>query len=155
MSVWPDHYFYQNPSIATPFIKENVSPASIDLTLAPEYIDLRDGQRHTMGDGIDLWPGVAILACTVERIKLPPNCAGQVMLKSSAARRGLDHALAGWVDPGFEGDLTLELHAHRPVTLRPGERLVQMVVFDLSAFPLRPYGETGRYQGQRGPTEAR
>lgn len=142
--------------LTEPHIPENINPASIDLVLAPEYIDLRDGEAKLMpAEGIDLWPGIAILASTVEYIRLPVTAAGFVMLKSSAARKGLDHALAGWVDPGFEGNLTLELHAHRPVRLVPGERLVQMVVLECMGIPLRPYSVTGRYQGQQGPTAAR
>ena len=154
MTVWIDSNFHTS-RLVQPFIPENVNPASIDLTLDATYIDLRDGERKAIGDYLDIWPGVAILASTVEYVSLPDNCAGFVMLKSSAARKGLDHALAGWVDPGFQGNLTLELHAHRPVRLTPGERLVQMAVFWCQGVPIRTYAQTGRYQGQVGPTEAR
>jgi dCTP deaminase len=79
--------------------------------------------------------------------------AGAVYLKSSMARLGLDHALAGWVDPGFEGNLTLELHAHREITLHAGQRVVQIVLFDIDQTALRPY--SGKYKGQVGPTKAK
>lgn len=134
-----------------PFNPENVNPASIDLTLGESYIDLETGEE--LGGSFVLEPGQAILATTVEYIKLPPRYAASVYLKSSLARNGLDHALAGWVDPGFEGNLTLELHSHRPIKLSPGERIIQLVLLIMYKEPESPY--IGRYQGQRGPTRAR
>lgn len=140
--------------MVTPFDATNINPASIDLCLAPQWIDLRRDVQSEMAT-IHLEPGDAILASTMEYICLPRRAAAMVLLKSSLARKGLDHALAGWIDPGFEGTLTLELHAHRPITLLAGQRIVQMVVFSMAQVPQRAYGETGRYQGQTGPTKAR
>lgn len=96
---------------------------------------------------------MAILATTPEFVRIPNDAAATIYLKSSRAREGLDHALAGWIDPGFCGQITLELHAHRPVILTAGQRVVQLVMMSLTAPALKPY--SGRYQGQRGPTMRR
>lgn len=135
-----------------PFNERHVNPASVDLTLGQSYIDLATGEHALTGPFL-LMPGEAILATTAEYVHLPAVYAGAVYLKSSMARKGLDHALAGWVDPGFEGNLTLELHSHRPIELRPCQRIVQLVLYMMQCEPEMAYN--GRYQGQRGPTMAR
>jgi hypothetical protein len=105
-----------------------------------------------------LEPGVALLATTAERVRIPDRAiylsyqkpqedepshwlikgnVAELRLKSSAARNGLDHALAGWVDPGFDGTLTLELHAHRPIELFAGKAYVQMIVAAMLAAPTK------------------
>jgi dCTP deaminase len=136
-----------------PFNSGHINPASVDLTLGQSYIDLATDEEHLLTDQFLLMPGEAILATTVEYISLPASYAAAVYLKSSMARVGLDHALAGWVDPGFEGNLTLELHSHRPIELSPCQRVVQLVLYVMQMEPNASYN--GRYQGQRGPTMAR
>lgn len=136
-----------------PFNPEHINPASIDLTLGQSYIDLETNEEKMIDSPLVIKPGQAILATTAEYIKLPIAYAAAVYLKSSMARLGLDHALAGWVDPGFEGNLTLELHSHRIITLESGMRIVQMVLFRMQYEPENSY--MGRYQGQRGPTRAK
>jgi dCTP deaminase len=138
--------------LVSPYNPECINPASIDLCIAPNYIDLETGETLE-SDEIVIEPGMAILASTIEYVCIPRDAAATVYLKSSMARLGLDHALAGWVDPGFEGTLTLELHAHRPVVLTAGQRVVQLVLMEMAAEPEQAY--QGRYQGQTGPTEAR
>jgi dCTP deaminase len=137
-----------------PYDPALVNPASIDLRLGGEFINL-ETQLRLRTDEITIKPGQAILATTLEYIVMPSLYAGAVYLKSSMARLGLDHALAGWVDPGFHGELTLEFHSHRPVTLRKGQKVCQLVLYRLEAKPDRDYQITGRYNGQRGPTEAK
>ena len=136
-----------------PFDPALVNPASIDLRIGSCVValDMPGGELNCMT--IDLWPRKPILATTVEVVHLPDDIAGAVYLKSSWARRGLDHALAGWVDPGFCGQLTLELHSHRPLTIAPGSPVVQLVLMRLGEPTEMPY--QGRYQNQRGPTRAR
>lgn len=134
-----------------PFDIDCINPASIDLKLGGEFVDLELDIRFR-SNIITISPGDAILATTLEYIKMPANRVGVLYLKSSLARQGLDHALAGFVDPGFEGQLTMELHSHRPITLRPGQRIVQLVLYECYE-PARPYN--GRYQGQKGPTRAK
>lgn len=159
--------------LVEPYDPMAVNPASVDLRLGREFVNLSDrpvvyygdatckvedivhpGDRFH-ADGVWLEPGVALLATTLEYVRIPTTCAAQLLLKSSSARKGLDHALAGWIDPGFEGELTLEIHAHRPIELVAGTRMFQMTVAKMLGEPAKPYSLTGRYQGQRGPTEAR
>lgn len=148
----------------SPYMVEHVNPASIDLRLGAGVIWLGAGanggdERWELGgQALEIVPGMAILATTMEYIRLPADVAGAVYLKSSMARMGLDHALAGWVDPGFCGELTLEFHAHKRVRLYEGQRVCQLVLMKLCGRADRPYGSEGlgsRYQGQRGPTKAR
>lgn len=184
--------------LVEPYDPSLVNPASIDLRLGNEFVNRSpheityfavDGSEHEakpmdkfVASKVVLVPGVALLASTLEYVRIPatptlienpfysalqgadannpkqfllnPLCAS-VYLKSSAARRGLDHALAGWVDPGFEGELTLELHSHTEELIEAGKRYVQLVPLMMFAPPTKGYGEVGRYQGQTGPTEAR
>jgi deoxycytidine triphosphate deaminase len=80
---------------------------------------------------------------------------------SSLGRLGLlTHSTAGFLDPGFQGHVTLELSnvANLPITLYPGMRIGQVAVFQLTTPAERPYGSAGvgsKYQGQRGPTPSR
>ncbi len=135
-----------------PYDPDCVNPASIDLRLGDSFINLETGIEF-QSDEIMILPGEAILATTVEIITIPPNAVGNVYLKSSMARRGLDHALAGLCDPSFSGTLTLELHSHRPITLQAGQRVIQLVLIATKGYPLSSYN--GKYQGQRGPTRAK
>jgi dCTP deaminase len=135
-----------------PYDPECVNPASLDLKLSNYFICLGNSIK-TKSNSIVIEPGTAYLATTLEYIKMPSNAAGVVYLKSSLARRGLDHALAGWIDPGFCGELTMELHAHRPITLHAGQRIIQLVLYKTIDTPAKLYD--GKYQDQRGPTEAR
>jgi dUTPase len=80
---------------------------------------------------------------------------------SSLGRLGLlTHSTAGFIDPGFNGHITLELSnvANLPITLWPGMKIGQLCVFRLSSAAEHPYGSAvygSRYQGQRGPTPSR
>lgn len=137
-----------------PFRREQINPASLDLCIGTEVVELVGGKRVPIKkEGVFIGVGYPILATTVKYIKMPLDCAGVLYLKSTPARRGLDHALAGFVDPGFEGELTMELHAHRGVFLKCGQRIVQLVLYRLESLPEKGYH--GKYQGQRGPTRAR
>jgi len=135
-----------------PFDSGCVNPASLDLKLGNEFIDLATMLAFS-AEKVTLVHGDAILATTLEYIRMPANVAGSIYLKSTLARKGLDHSLAGWVDCSFLGELTLELHAHRPIELYAGQRILQMVFHVTLGTPAKRYH--GRYLGQRGPTPAR
>lgn len=108
-----------------------------------------------------LHPGACALVTTRERVKLDRHIAAQVTGKSSLARLFLViHTTAGWIDPGFEGQITLELVNHSPQTLvlHDGIKIAQLVVFRLSTPAARPYGSSGlgsHYHGQVGATASR
>ena len=153
----------RGPEIITPFREERVQPASYDLALGSEFIvfnaheelfldlgDLRDrsAQRIKTNKGVVLHPGEFVLGVTEERITLPNNIVGRLEGKSSIGRLGvLIHVTAGFVDPGWDGCLTLEIYNVRkiPVILRPGLPFCQISFYLMEAAALTPY--QGRYQG--------
>jgi dCTP deaminase len=108
-----------------------------------------------------LHPGEFVLGSTYEFVSLPDNVAARLEGKSSLGRLGLvTHSTAGFVDPGFNGHVTLELSnmATLPIKLWPGMKIGQLCFFQLSSPSETPYGSEkylNRYQGQRGPTASR
>ena len=108
-----------------------------------------------------LHPGEFVLGSTFEVVSLPDDIAARVEGKSSLGRLGLlTHATAGFVDPGFNGHVTLELSnvATLPIMLWPGMKIGQLAFFRLSSSAENPYGSErygSHYQGQRGPTASR
>lgn len=137
-----------------------VNPASLDVRLGHRLqverwwsrelrtIDISDAtQRRPYW----LQPGHFVLAETREVFNLPDHIAAQFMLKSSRAREGLEHLMAGYCDPGWHGSvLTMELHnsrRHHSIPLWPGLRIGQMVFHRMSERPLMNYAQTGRYNG--------
>ncbi len=159
----------------SPFDPERVQPASVDLLLdhyvrtlaGPRWavIDVADVRpRHTKlheigEDGWLLAPGDFILASTLERVILPEDLAARVEGKSSLGRLGLTvHVTAGFIDPGFCGQITLEIAnlSGRPIRLHRLMPIAQLCLIPMSAAPERPYGSAGNhYQDQYGPTESR
>lgn len=148
--------------MVAPFDPELVNPASLDVRLgrfirvesaqSPELI-LIDLELWDEQDPYMLRPGQFILAETMETFHLPDTIAAQFMLKSSRAREGLEHLMAGYCDPGWHGSkLTLELHNSRqlhPVAIWPGMKIGQMVFHRMDQPPLRSYAQTGRYNGDQ------
>ena len=108
-----------------------------------------------------LHPGEFVLGSTFEFVTLPDDIAARLEGKSSLGRLGLlTHSTAGFVDPGFQGHVTLELSntATLPIKLWPGMKIGQLCFFQLSSASENPYGSQkygSRYQGQRGPTASR
>ena len=108
-----------------------------------------------------LHPGEFVPGSTFEFVKLPDDIAARLEGKSSLGRLGLlTHSTAGFVDPGFQGHVTLELSntATLPIKLWPGMKIGQLCFFQLSSASENPYGSQkygSRYQGQRGPTASR
>ena len=148
--------------MVSPYDPELVNPASLDVRLGGTLlIESAQGPQlvpypldgHTLKEPYWLQPGQFCLAQTLETFNLPDNVAAQFMLKSSRAREGLEHLMAGYCDPGWsESVLTLELHNSRqlhPVALWPGMRIGQMVFHSMLSVPVRSYRETGRYNGDR------
>ena len=108
-----------------------------------------------------LHPGLFVLGTTIERVRVPDFLVSRVEGRSSLGRLAVAvHATAGFVDPGFEGQLTLELSnvGHVPVKLWPGMRICQLVFHELKSRCTRPYGgklRHSKYQGQHGPVASR
>ena len=142
--------------LVSPFDPELVNPASLDIRLGPKLLldDRSNGPNEWLDIGqyqhID--PGEFVLAETLEIVSLPDNICAQLFLKSSCGRKGYQHILAGWVDPGWYGRLTLELYNPSQISLplTPGMKIAQLVLHRCSKTPDRPYSQTGRYYGDMG-----
>jgi dCTP deaminase len=135
-----------------------VNPASVDVCLGNSLIHIVRTTKTELKDLLQgqeiMFYGDGLYIChTREYIKMPLTHAAMLILKSSSGRKGLDHSHAGWIDPGFEGEVTFEFSAHLPTTFAVGSRIAQLVYMRLTEVTENPY--TGRYQGQRGPTRAR
>jgi dCTP deaminase len=142
-------------TLIEPFNHDHVQPASIDLTLGNEFI--ANGARFAVAERCSIAPREFILGTTVERVFMPAHFVGKVMGRSSWARKGLVIESAGLVDPGFSGQLTLELYNFSSDTLYlpVGGRICQMTVETMSGTAERPYGSKGlgsHYQDQTGTT---
>lgn len=155
-----------------------VQPSSVDVRL-DRYFRLFDNHKYAVIDpaeeqpeltrlievdpaeGFILHPGEFVLGSTYEKVSLPDDIAARLEGKSSLGRLGLlTHSTAGFIDPGFEGHVTLELSnvATLPIRLWPGMKIGQLCFFKLSSPAERPYGSGAtysRYLGQRGPTASR
>jgi dCTP deaminase len=152
-----------------------IQPSSVDIRLHPAFRvfanhryraidpkasqpDLTDRVEVPDGEPFVLHPGEFVLGSTLERITLPDDVVARLEGKSSLARLGLViHSTAGFIDAGFDGDVTLELSnvATLPILLYPGMRIAQLAFFPLDKPAERPYGSDGlgsKYQGQSGPT---
>lgn len=142
-----DHRFRVFHPGRYPYI--DVKQAMPDLT---ELVEIDDGRAFI------LHPGEFVLGATLERISLPDDLVARLDGKSSLGRLGLQvHSTAGLADPGFTGQITLELSnmTRLPISLYPGMRVAQLVFEMLSTPADRPYGHDGlnsKYQGQSGPT---
>lgn len=103
-------------------------------------------------------PGAFILASTAEWIRVPNSMECIFQLKSSRGREGYEHALAGYIDAGYHGNVTLELSNVRRFTELPlsaGMRIGQLRFLKLDSTPLRPYSLTGRYHCDKGVQESK
>jgi dCTP deaminase len=161
MSILPDYEIFclARKGLVEPFDQELINPASLDVRLgenilieqpeSPEFVP-HSIAGHTKEEPFMLQPHEFILAETFECFSVPNVVAGQLALKSSRAREGIEHLMAGYVDPGFKGRLTLELQNARSmhaVPLWPGMRIGQIVFHKMSLLPNKDYSVTGRYQG--------
>lgn len=150
--------------VVSPIEPEQIQPASIDIRIGNTYSIVEDSASSIINlddeitykrittDKYILLPGQFVLATTMEFVELPDNLTAFVEGRSSLGRLGLFIQNAGWVDPGFKGEITLELfNANRyAIELNAGRRVGQLVFAQLDDNALNPY--RGKYQGQRGAT---
>lgn len=168
--ILPDHQiaYLCSAGMVTPFDNTLVNPASLDVRLgskllvetpeSPELVpcciaDCSPDHPYFMQ------PSEFVLAQTLEQFKIPSHIAAEFKLKSSRAREGLEHLLAGFADPGFYGSvMTLELvNARRfhSVPIWPGMKIGQMIFYKLSDVPMQSYAVTGHYNGDVAVTASR
>lgn len=150
-----------------PIDDEQIQPASVDIRLGNHFLKLDENRIEAMSmtdeikyisfeaDEIIIPPHSFLLATTKEYIKLPNNLTAFVEGRSSVGRMGLFIQNAGWVDPGFEGQITLELfNANRlPIRLESGRRICQLVFAQMDQAAASPY--CGKYQGQMNSVGSR
>ena len=136
---------------------EQIQPASVDLRLSnqflsfqykPSMIDLGTTDASQLmhkltTDAFVLQPGGFALGTTVETVKLDDEHVARIEGRSSLGRLGLAvHATAGFIDPGFRGQITLEFcnMTHNWITLRSGLRICQLSIMKMRTYAERPYG---------------
>ena len=143
-----------------------IGPASIDLRLGSSFsVPVNTSDDVTLGDQVvyvhhefpdekAILPGQFLLATTMEKVKIPKDMCAFVQGRSSIGRIGLTVQNAGFVDPGFYGEITLELVNESPFPIRliPGYRIAQLVLMD--ATEVTEVYE-GKYNGQEGATGSR
>ena len=161
-----------------PFDPDLMQPSSLDVRVDRyfrvfrnsryPFIDVKAQQEEltelveVAGDeAFILHPGEFVLGSTLERVRLPDDLVARLEGKSSLGRLGLlIHSTAGFIDPGWDGHVTLELSnvANLPITIYPTMKIGQLSFVQLSEPAEHPYGSEGigsKYQGQRGPTPSR
>ena len=157
----------ENSLTIKPITKEQIQPASVDIRLGDTFsvvddtpsgiitLDSKINYKTIKTDTYLILPGQVVLATTIEYFELPDNLTAFVEGRSSLGRMGLFIQNAGWVDPGFKGEITLELYnANRcAIELKCGRRVGQLVFAEMDDHALNPYN--GKYQGQAGATGSR
>jgi len=170
--VWRDvdiHRWAKRGGVV-PYAPALVNPCSLDLSWGCEYrreqtrpwwafwrpIPPLWGAVQT-ADSLTVAPGEFVLLSSAEYFRLPHDVMAMLWGKSTAGRSGIEHLHAGIVEAGFAGELTLEIVnvTKRPITIKRGDRLVQLVFMPMTAVPRVGYAAVGRYQGQVGPQPAR
>jgi dCTP deaminase len=161
-----------------PYEEELLQPSSVDVRVDRlfrvfrnsryPFIDVKQEMEELTElvevdpeEAFILHPGEFVLGSTLERITLPDDLVARLEGKSSLGRLGLlIHSTAGFIDPGWDGHVTLELSnvANLPITIYYGMKIGQLSFVQLSEPAEHPYG-TGvlgsKYQGQIGPTPSR
>ncbi len=164
--------------VIRPLKQDDIQPASVDLHLDRKilvfsnyqkpFIDVRESMEKLSqiveipaNEPFILHPGDFVLGSTMEHIELPEDLVARLEGKSSLGRIGLViHSTAGFVDPGWKGNLTLELSnlARLPITLYYGMKIGQISFLQLTTPADRLYGSESlgsKYQGQTEPTASR
>jgi dCTP deaminase len=161
-----------------PYAEELLQPSSVDVRVDRlfrvfrnsryPFIDVKQEMEELTelvevdsDEAFILHPGEFVLGSTLERITLPDDLVARLEGKSSLGRLGLlIHSTAGFIDPGWDGHVTLELSnvANLPITIYYGMKIGQLSFVQLSEPAEHPYGTGGlgsKYQGQAGPTPSR
>lgn len=160
-----------------PFDPALIQPSSIDVRLDNKFLVFRNTKRAFIDvkqpaddlmemievgpeEPMFLHPHEFVLGSTVERVRIPNDLVGRLDGRSSLGRLGVViHSTAGFIDPAFEGHVTLEISnlANLPIALYPGMRIGQISFSQMTTPAERPYGPArgSKYSGQRVPTASR
>lgn len=186
MSVMNDQWLraWANNNGVSPYNPELTQPCSLDVTFGGDVQrprsalsrqlrrldNWRNGREFTpkqlesdlrwheseMVDSLTIRRGDFFLVWTAEYTRIPSGYCAQFLLKSTPARWGLGHQLAGWGDDGFEGQWVLEIfNMHpQPLTIKRGEAIGQLIIQSMNAPAVRDYtAKGGQYVGQRPKVE--
>lgn len=138
---WRIEEYVKRFGMIEPYEPDNLQPCSYDLTLG-------DVEKMI------LEPDDFVLGCTKEIVKIPKFILGRLDGKSTLGREGITvHVTAGFIDPGFEGTIVLEIKnlGKKRVDLSKFKSIAQISFDELGAIPEHRYGERGNhYQGQKG-----
>ena len=174
-------YLEEGEIVIEPLLDEKqIQPSSIDMRLGDEfkvfkvirkpYIDPKDEEDIASymesttvekGEAFIIHPNEFALATTLEYVKVPKDLVARVEGRSSMGRLGVTmHVTAGFIDPGFEGKITLEISniGAMPVALYPVQRVCQIVFETMTSPSEMPYGHPERnskYMGQTSPESSR
>jgi dCTP deaminase len=160
--------------------ERQIQPSSVDLRIGNEFkgfriirkpcidpLDKSDLESYMesfhldQGEAFIIHPGEFALATTHEAVKLPDDLVARVEGRSSMGRLGITmHVTAGYIDPGFQGKITLEISniGKMPVALYTGQRVCQIVFETMTSPSQRPYGHPERdskYMGQDRPVTSK
>lgn len=207
--IWNDRLIteWAHTGGVTPFAPDCVNPASLDLRLGNtirrphpiwERLSTVDIDHHIAAGTIEQLPkwgdptefdiqwlkhGEFVLLHSLEFVRIPPDAASILVLKSSRGRDGMNHSHSGWGDPGFgypRGGIELSMEnaamghsaiinthgsgaqwtfeiynlAKWPIKLVAGNAVIQMIMMDMKEAPEADYRKTGHYVYQSGPTVA-
>lgn len=138
--------------------ERQIQPASLDIRMGTEIYNAESdcvvGHDQARGLPFTIEPGVPYLGSTLESVSLPDDLAAQLSGRSSLGRLFVTiHQTAGWLDPGWSGEITTEIMnlGAEPQEIAPGDRIGQLVFFPTDRVT---GGYGGQYQHQSGPTQS-
>lgn len=156
--------------------KEQIGPASIDLKLSNSFkifntkkISLLDVKKPVPAEFSEeisvkakehfiLHPNDFVIASTKEHITVGDDLVVRVEGKSSLARMGILVHTAGFIDPGFEGMITLEIsnQSNVAVALYADMFICQVAMHQMTSSAQTPYNKRKKslYMNQKGPVSA-
>lgn len=169
MSSLPDWRIEQyalDHQMISPYNKDQLNPGSYDVLLDDTLlIEHPTAVNERIWKKIDisqkqymLSPGEFVLGCTQEVVRIPDHLEGVFCLKSSRGREGYNHMLAAYLDSGFIGKVTLEIHncnRFNSLPLYKGLRIGQIRFSQMESEPLKSYSKTGRYHLDMGPVPSK
>jgi dCTP deaminase len=150
-----------------PYDVASVNPTSYDLHLGSTLVVypsqvIKVGTSIPISQEIDisnssytLRPGEFLLGTTKEKVSIPDGYQGVIETKGNIARAGLQvHNNDGHIDPGFCGNITLEIKNMNSndvsVELVAGTAFCQLFIGQLTSSCDSPY--QGKYLNQTKPT---
>lgn len=145
-----------------------ITPADLENCLGPASYELRIGSALNLGEDRDrtiesgqefvMRPQSHLLIGSLETIKMPRDLAADLALKSDFGRRGFFPWSQGFVDPGYQGKLTLSLvnMSQHPVIFTGGDKICHIIFRQLSIKTEMTYeGEYNKSKGATGPKDGR